>query len=69
MNWSRAKTILIIALLITNVFLILTYGEFHFRSDEFKDHKALAEFKDDVMKFAELEGLDAHANSIKVRFE
>lgn len=30
---------------------------------------ALAEFKDDVMKFAELEGLDAHANSIRVRFE
>ncbi|MCL1982898.1 MAG: histidinol dehydrogenase [Clostridiales bacterium] len=31
--------------------------------------EALAEFKDDVVKFAELEGLDAHANSIKVRFE
>lgn len=26
-------------------------------------------FKDDIMKFAHLEGLDAHANSIKVRFE
>lgn len=30
---------------------------------------ALAAFKDDVQKFAHLEGLDAHANSIKVRFE
>lgn len=29
---------------------------------------ALAEFKDDVVKFAETEGLDAHANAIKVRF-
>ena len=31
--------------------------------------KVLAEFKDDVMKFANLEGFDAHANSIKVRFD
>lgn len=30
---------------------------------------ALAAFKDDVQKFAHLEGLDAHANCIKVRFE
>jgi len=29
----------------------------------------LSTFKDDVMKFAKLEGLDAHANSIAVRFE
>jgi histidinol dehydrogenase len=29
----------------------------------------LANFKDDVIKFAKLEGLDAHVNSIKVRFE
>ncbi|MCD7809435.1 MAG: histidinol dehydrogenase [Erysipelotrichaceae bacterium] len=29
----------------------------------------LSTFKDDVMKFANLEGLDAHANSIGVRFE
>ena len=29
----------------------------------------LATFKDDVEKFAKLEGLDAHANSITVRFE
>lgn len=29
----------------------------------------LSTFKDDVVKFAKLEGLDAHANSIAVRFE
>ena len=29
----------------------------------------LRSFKDDVIKFANFEGLDAHANSIKVRFE
>jgi len=29
----------------------------------------LKTFKDDVVEFANLEGLDAHANSIKVRFE
>jgi histidinol dehydrogenase len=31
--------------------------------------KALEEVKDDVVLFAEAEGLDAHANAIKVRFE
>jgi histidinol dehydrogenase len=31
--------------------------------------EVLAAFKDDIMTFAEFEGLDAHANSIKVRFE
>ncbi|MCL1786494.1 MAG: histidinol dehydrogenase [Defluviitaleaceae bacterium] len=31
--------------------------------------KALAAFADDVAQFAELEGLDAHANAVKVRFE
>lgn len=30
---------------------------------------ALEKFKDDVVEFANFEGLDAHANSIKVRFE
>jgi len=44
MNWSRAKTILIAALIITNVFLLVTYGDFNFNSDEFRDHKALSEF-------------------------
>jgi len=29
----------------------------------------LADFKDDVIKFAELEGFDAHANSVRVRFK
>lgn len=29
----------------------------------------LETFKEDVTEFAMLEGLDAHANSIKVRFE
>ncbi|MCL2616078.1 MAG: histidinol dehydrogenase [Defluviitaleaceae bacterium] len=29
----------------------------------------LEDYKDDVIKFAMLEGLDAHANSVKVRFE
>ena len=31
--------------------------------------EVLATFKDDVMTFAHKEGLDAHANSLKVRFE
>jgi histidinol dehydrogenase len=31
--------------------------------------EALRDFKDDVIRFAELEGLNAHANSIRVRFE
>jgi len=44
MNWSRAKTILIAALIITNAFLLVTYGDFNFNSDEFRDHKALSEF-------------------------
>jgi len=44
MNWSKAKTILIIALLVTDLFLIFTYGKFGFGSDEFRDYKALSEF-------------------------
>ena len=31
--------------------------------------KVLGEFKEDVIKFAKSEGLDAHANSVAVRFE
>jgi len=31
--------------------------------------EALAELKDDVMTFAMAEGLDAHANAVRVRFE
>ena len=44
MNWSKAKTILIAALLITDLFLIFTYGSFGFGGGEFKDYKALSEF-------------------------
>ena len=44
MNWSKAKTILIAALIITDLILILTYGNFSFKDEEFKDHEALAEF-------------------------
>jgi len=44
MNWSKAKTILIIALIITNGFLILTYGNFGAKSESFRDTAALSEF-------------------------
>ena len=44
MNWSKAKTILIAALIITDIFLILTYVDFGFKDDEFNDNEALAEF-------------------------
>jgi len=44
MNWSKAKTILILALIITDVFLILAYGDFGFTGGGFKDNKALADF-------------------------
>jgi len=40
-----------------------------FSSYSYYPREALAEFKEDVMTFARLEGLDAHANSIGVRFE
>ena len=29
----------------------------------------LESFRDDIIEFANFEGLDAHANSIKIRFE
>jgi histidinol dehydrogenase len=44
------------------------YDFIKFSSYSYYPRKALAGFKDDVIKFAELEGLSAHANSIKVRF-
>lgn len=44
MDWSRAKTILIIALLITDLLLILSYGRYDFRAGGFKDVAALSEF-------------------------
>lgn len=45
------------------------YDFVKFSAWSFYTRAALSEFKDDVIKFAELEGLDAHANSIKARFE
>ncbi|GHT64680.1 histidinol dehydrogenase [Endomicrobiia bacterium] len=45
------------------------YDFVKFSSYSYYPREVLADFKDDVMKFAKLEGLDAHANSIKVRFE
>ena len=30
--------------------------------------EALAEYKDDIIRFAESEGLGAHANSVRIRF-
>ena len=44
MDWARAKTILIIALLITDLLLIFTYGGFNFKAESFKDSRALSEF-------------------------
>ncbi|GHT33334.1 histidinol dehydrogenase [Endomicrobiia bacterium] len=45
------------------------YDFVKFSSYSYYPREVLADFKDDVIKFAKLEGLDAHANSIKVRFE
>jgi len=45
------------------------YDFLKFSSYSYYPRNVLAEFKDDVMKFAKLEGLDAHAKSIEVRFE
>jgi len=44
MDWAKAKTILIIALIITNGFLIAVYGNFGVGGDGFTDHSALSEF-------------------------
>ena len=44
MDWSKAKTILIIALVITDLLLIITYSGFSFKSDSFNDSKALSDF-------------------------
>ena len=44
MNWSRAKTILIAALIITNVFLIVTYGDFGPEAGGFRDYEGLSYF-------------------------
>ena len=45
------------------------YDFVKFSAYSYYPREVLAGFKDDVIKFAELEGLNAHANSIKVRFE
>ena len=44
MNWSKAKTILIAALIITDIFLIVTYMDFGFDDEEFSDYEALSGF-------------------------
>ncbi|MCL2709036.1 MAG: histidinol dehydrogenase, partial [Defluviitaleaceae bacterium] len=45
------------------------YDFVKYSSYSYYPREALAELKDDVMKFAASEGLNAHANSINVRFE
>lgn len=45
------------------------YDYVKYSSYSYYPKNVLASFKDDVEKFAKLEGLDAHANSITVRFE
>ncbi|MCD7894264.1 MAG: histidinol dehydrogenase [Erysipelotrichaceae bacterium] len=45
------------------------YDFVKYSSYSYYPKNVLSTFKDDVMKFAHLEGLDAHANSIGVRFE
>ncbi|MEE0965598.1 MAG: histidinol dehydrogenase [Bacilli bacterium] len=45
------------------------YDYVKYSSYSYYPKNVLATFKDDVEKFAKLEGLDAHANSITVRFE
>ena len=45
------------------------YDFVKYSSFSYYTKKVLETFKDDVIEFANLEGLDAHANSIRVRFE
>jgi histidinol dehydrogenase len=45
------------------------YDFVKFSSYSYYPKAALEQFKDDIIKFAWLEGLDAHANSIEVRFK
>lgn len=45
------------------------YDFVKYSSYSYYPKKVLETFKDDVVKFAKLEGLDAHANSVAVRFE
>ena len=45
------------------------YDFVKFSSYSYYPKEVLETFKEDVKAFANLEGLDAHANSIQVRFE
>ncbi|MDR1890928.1 MAG: histidinol dehydrogenase [Puniceicoccales bacterium] len=45
------------------------YDFVKFSSYSYYPREVLAQFKDDVVNFANLEGLDAHANSIEARFD
>ena len=45
------------------------YDFVKYSSYSYYPQQVLSTFKDDVVKFAKLEGLDAHANSVAVRFE
>ena len=45
------------------------YDFVKYSSYSYYPKQVLSTFKDDVVKFAKLEGLDAHANSVAVRFE
>ena len=45
------------------------YDFVKYSSYSYYPKQVLETFKDDVVKFAKLEGLDAHANSVAVRFE
>ena len=45
------------------------YDFVKYSSYSYYPKNVLGEFKEDVIKFAKSEGLDAHANSVAVRFE
>ena len=45
------------------------YDFVKYSSYSYYPKEVLKMFKEDVIEFAKLEGLDAHSNSIKVRFE
>lgn len=45
------------------------YDFIKYSSYSYYPREALARFKDDVVCFAEAEGLDAHANAVKIRFK
>ena len=45
------------------------YDFVKYSSYSYYPKKVLGEFKEDAIKFAKSEGLDAHANSVAVRFE